>query len=98
MNKTNLDILDDEARSPAHPSFPIVTHDTGDIVKNADQGVSKRDWFAAHADSLLNMRTAFALMDNVPVPSDALAAAKWWALAEAKHRYLKADAMMEVRK
>ena len=99
MNKTNLDILDDDAAGgPAHPAFAVVTHDTGDIVKNADQGVTKRDWFAAHSDSQLNMRTAIALMDGATVPLGAIAAAKWWAVAEAKHRYLKADAMMEVRK
>lgn len=99
MNKTNLDILNDEAAGgPAHPAFAVVTHDTGDVVKNADQGVTKLDWFAAHAESLLNMRTALALMAGTLLPHEPLAAAKWWALAEAKHRYLKAEAMMEVRK
>jgi hypothetical protein len=96
---TNLDILDDEiAGGPAHPCPEVRTHDTGDIVQNADQGVTKRDWFAANLTGVLSVRTARALMGDVPAPTaNALEEITWWAEAEARHRYIKADAMMKVR-
>jgi hypothetical protein len=95
----NLDILDDEVGGgPAFPCGEIRTHDTNDIVQNADQGVSKRDWFAARMEITLSRRTAGALMGSEPPSGDALAEMQWWARAEAKYRYLKADAMMGARK
>lgn len=34
---------------PAFPAFEVRTHDTGDLVENASQGMTLRDYFAAHA-------------------------------------------------
>lgn len=98
--KADLDIFFDErAGGPAFPCGEIRTHDTGDIVHNADQGVTKRDWLAAQMDCRVSVRNAEALMGQaVPGMEDPIAHMLWWALAEAKYRYLKADAMMEARK
>lgn len=101
MNATaNLDIFDDEVSGgPAFPALEIRTHDTGDIVANADQGVTKRDWFAAQLHSRLTLVIATALMGEAPPPEhDTLKSMRYWARAEAKYRYLRADAMMEARK
>lgn len=96
----NLDILDDEhTGGPAFPCPEIRTHDTGDIVQNADQGMTKLDWFAVHMDCRVSVRNAEALMgESAPGAEDPIAHMKWWAEAEARYRYMKADAMMEVRK
>jgi hypothetical protein len=99
--RTNLDIFSDErAGGPAFPCGEIRTHDTGDIVHSADQGVSKRDWLAVRMESRVSVRNAEALMgERAPVvDADPIAHMQWWAMAEAKYRYLKADAMMEARK
>lgn len=101
MMKADLDIFFDErAGGPAFPCPEIRTHDTGDIVQNADQGVTKRDWIAAQMDCRVSVRNAEALMGStVPLPgTDPIEHMQWWARAEAKYRYLKADAMMEMRK
>jgi hypothetical protein len=96
--KTNLDIFDDEiAGGPALPCLEIRTHDTGDIVQNADQGISKRDFFAAQVDGRMSIRTALAIMNATVVPVGEIEAALWWAEAEARIRYMRADAMMKVR-
>lgn len=34
---------------PAFPAFEVRTHDTGDLVANASQGMTVRDYFAAKA-------------------------------------------------
>lgn len=98
--KADLDIFFDErAGGPAFPCGEIYTHDTGDIVSNADQGVTKRDWIAAQMDCRVSVRNAEALMGSkAPQDIDPVAHMQWWALAEARYRYLKADAMMEARK
>lgn len=99
--KADLDIFFDERTGgPAFPCPEIRTHDTLDIVQNADQGVTKRDWFAAQMDCRVSVRNAEALMGSKAPPQDAdpIAHMQWWALAEARYRYLKADAMMGARK
>jgi len=40
---------DEKTGGPAFPAMEVRTHDTGDIVHNASQGISVRDYFAAHA-------------------------------------------------
>lgn len=98
MTSANLEIFDDHLTGgPAFPCPEVRTHDTGDIISNADQGVTKRDFFAAHVDITLSMRTAHALM-GTSIPTDTIGEMNWWAEAEAKYRYLKADAMMRARK
>ena len=93
-----LDILDDEVTSgPAFPCPEIRTHDTGDIVQNADQGVTKRDWFAAHMPAQLSMKIAIALMGEKPPTDNPLDEVNWWMKAEAKYRYARADAMIKER-
>lgn len=98
--KADLDIFFDERTGgPAFPCPEIRTHDTGDIVQNADQGVTKRDWIAAQMDCRVSVRIAEVLMgESAPSAADPIAHMQWWARAEAKYCYLKADAMMEVRK
>lgn len=98
MNTEKLEILEDaRTGGPANPSFATYAADTGDLVANADQGITKRDWFATMGDGQLSVPRALILM-GYEVPADSAGAMKWWATAEAKYRYLKADAMMEARK
>ncbi|RQS39802.1 hypothetical protein DIE01_16455 [Burkholderia sp. Bp8990] len=75
----------------------VRTHDTGDIVRNADQGVTKRDWFAVHMPAEVTMKIAVALMGGKPPFDDPIAEVAWWMAAEAKYRYARADAMMQER-
>jgi hypothetical protein len=66
-------------------------------------GLSLRDWFAGQAEPLdvdVNRDYATAICGR-PQPedhSDLLAIAAWWAEADAKYRYLQADAMLAARK
>ena len=76
----------------------------GDVTMR-DGGLSIRDYFAAKADisheieddGCIGQRLAIALMDGAMPPSwdnDYLEARIWWARAESRLRYMKADAML----
>lgn len=62
-----------------------------------------RDYFAAKlpiSDELLDSALASGLMNGATPPNfrdGAIEWASWWAEAEARYRYLKADAMLKVR-
>lgn len=71
-------------------------------------GMTLRDYFAAHADisgdlegdGCIEHRLALSLMNGEIPPSwdnDYLEARVWWASAESRLRYMKADAMLEAR-
>lgn len=68
-----------------------------------EEGMSLRDWFAGQVDPLdvdVDRDYAAAICGR-PQPeghSDLLAIAAWWAEANAKYRYLQADAMIAARK
>ena len=48
---------------PAFPAFEIRTHDTQDLVANASQGMTLRDWFAGQA--LIGIIANQALLDVI---------------------------------
>lgn len=71
-------------------------------------GLTMRDYFAAHADmreliendGYIPQRLALNVMDGVEPPNwenNHLAASQWWCEAEARVRYMKADAMLRAR-
>ena len=71
-------------------------------------GMSLRDQFAVSADlskdleedGCIDQHTALSLMDGTAPPEwydDHLNARRWWAEAESRLRYLKADTMLKVR-
>ena len=67
---------------PAFPAFEVRTHDTGDLVANASQGMTVRDYFAAKALQGLVVTEA-----NQSLKPDA------WA----QEAYMVADAMLKAR-
>ena len=87
------------------PAFPFVEPDTS---CNVNEGMTLRDYFAAKADiskdidddGCITPRLAFSLMECASPPSwddNYFEARLWWAEAEARLRYLKADAMLKAR-
>lgn len=71
-------------------------------------GMTLRDYFAANSDiscdleddGCIGQRLAVSLMNGALPPSwdnDYLSARTWWAYAESRLRYMKADAMLEAR-
>lgn len=50
---------DDNTGGPAFPAMEVRTHDTGDIVHNASQGMTLHDYFAAHAPITLDDAVQF---------------------------------------
>ena len=96
--KADLNIFDDaRTGGPAYPAMEVRAVDTGDIVANADQGLTKLDLFAIHVDGRLSKETAMTLMNVTKVPTDPIESIQFWAAAEAKLRYVKAAAMMDAR-
>ncbi len=108
--KREVDILtgplfDDEvdATLAGHePAFP--SH--GTMGEVAYQGITAIDFFAVHCD--LDMHrgaqggigtvTAKLVMESdPPIPSGTITSLKWWAEAESRYRYLKAQAMVKAR-
>ena len=64
-----------ETGGPAFPAFEVRTHDTGDLVANASQGITVRDYFAAKA-----MQAVIARGDDTNRPG----MAEWsYAMADA---------------
>ena len=74
----------------------------------AMQELDMRDYFAIHADlsqditadGCIGDRIALNLMDGITLPNwddDHLSARRWWAEAESRLRYMKADAMLKAR-
>jgi hypothetical protein len=67
--------------------------------------ISLRDYFAAtlevplEKDGCISQDMALQLMEDPPPDwdDDRVNAYKWWATAEARFRYLRADAMMKER-
>jgi len=82
-----------------------------DITHSAEllqSDMTLRDHFAVCADlskdieydGCIDARTALNLMDEITPPNwddDYLTARHWWAEAESRLRYLKADAMLKAR-
>ena len=61
-------------------------------------GMSLRDYAAIHETTGLSTGLATALMKRkAPDAADTLAHAHWWAEARARHRYLCADVMLQIR-
>jgi hypothetical protein len=90
------------------PAFPVTPENEARMNGSGGKGISARDYFAAKADISKDLeddgciaeRLALNLMDGSPMPawdSDYLAARIWWAEAEARLRYMKADAMLKAR-
>lgn len=91
------------------PAFPKTGRVSSENrrVEDGQVGMTLRDYFAAHAsitvdieaDGCINDRLAWNLMDRKAPSwdSDYLAAREYWAEAEARLRYMKADAMIAAR-
>lgn len=93
---------------PAFPAPDAAKARFGDSNPDAFLGMSLRDYFAAKADirddfdsdGCIDQRLAVALMDGETPPNwdnDYLEARVWWAKAESRLRYMKADAMIAAR-
>ena len=79
------------------PAFPV-----GSIGNAYMDGMSLRDWFAAHAivTDKLSATIAEELMgEKTPVwtTETEMARVVWWVQVEARLRYIKADAMLAAR-
>lgn len=89
----------------AYESTKNVPSDSRDtsymLVYEALAGVTVLDYFAAHTSIAdFGVETAKALMGGVELPdfgTDPVASLEWWALAEAKLRFMSAKAMMRAR-
>jgi hypothetical protein len=84
------------------PAFPGPSFTQSGYPNGHAMGMTLRDWFAgqsAIAQDELGLDLAEALMgEKCPkYQSDIIAAAEWWAAAEAKLRFIKADAMIADR-
>lgn len=79
------------------PAFPACN----EAWNNDTMGMSLRDYFATHLQmhpDAIGPRTAEAVMgEPLPVEKDPLTLLKWWANAEARLRYIHADAMLRAR-
>jgi len=87
------------------PAYPIANLDSPPSA----WGMTLRDHFAVNADlskdieddGCIDERTARNLMDGIAPPDwddDFLNAQRWWAEAESRLRYIKADAMLKARR
>lgn len=79
------------------PAFPTTA---GQVVYS--HGMTLRDWFAGQArinEDELSLPLAEKLMKGSAPnwQADPIAATIWWAQAEAKLRYIRADAMLAAR-
>jgi len=92
---------------PAFPAFEVRTHDTGDLVENATQGMTLRDYFAAHTQPIEDLGVSVAesitglklpIRDQYKDEADFwIDSIGFWAMANAQYRYMQADAMIEAR-
>lgn len=96
-------ILDDIEKTggPAFPAMEVRTHDTGDIVHNASQGITVRDYFAAKAseeDINEHIWKGFKeeyVYEKYDGTKETRMRQAMWTREEARYRY--ADAMMKAR-
>jgi len=86
---------------PAFPAFEVRTHDTGDLVENASQGMTLRDYFAAKASeddiaahSLKGFTEKYAFDLGNGKKELRIREARW-TREQSKYRY--ADAMLKAR-
>lgn len=84
------------------PAFPSPDWNGSWAGPEANHGISTRDWFAGQAsigpDEPHADLAAGLMGSDVPNwQADPVAASKWWAEAEAKLRFIKADAMLAAR-
>jgi hypothetical protein len=87
-------------RTDGSDGGPAFAH--GDPTNGGDPGMSLRDWFATHERLEVDTVTPelAAVLMGEPGPTGAmpiLRRAMWWAEAEARYKYLRADAMLKVR-
>jgi hypothetical protein len=81
---------------------PGVKDGYGKVIGDV-RGMTLRDWFAGQeqiGEDTVTPELGAALMgESVPTGGiSVLARAKWWAEAEARYKYMRADAMLEARK
>lgn len=85
----------DKTGGPAFPSMEVRTADTGDLVANASQGMTIRDYFACHA------MTGLLAMQSSPHLGGACRNAAYYGHGRAdlmaKDAYTIADEMMKAR-
>ena len=78
------------------PAFPVMWD-----YAESEAGMSLRDWFAGQhpvIDGELSITLAEALMcEHLPKSKTSLENRRWWAEAEARLKYLNADAMIAAR-
>lgn len=92
----------DEDGGPIHPIAEIRDAD-GNGIMEGWRGMSLRDWFAGQIEMArdgISHTWAEALMGGKAPDwgmGDDLACLHWWAEAEARARYLHADAMLKAR-
>ena len=89
-------------RNDGGPAFPgDAEWKDGAEVWSASRGMNLRDWFAAHSDGLdagTDDNCASALnSDERPHHADRLAWVVWFAKADARLKYINADAMIAAR-
>jgi hypothetical protein len=87
---------------PAFPGETVVRTGVHSTTRVNNSGMSLRDYAAIHAhiaSDELSVSIAEALMGGkvISYVQDPIAAVKWWAIAEAKLRIIKADAMLSAR-
>lgn len=79
-------------------AFPIIAHENTNYIH---EGMSLRDYFAAHADGFSDQVTAeFAAQATgleVPESHNGNEVAIFWSKADAIYKYMQADAMLAVR-
>jgi hypothetical protein len=74
---------------PAFPAFEVRTHDTGDLVENASQGMTLRDYFAAKVlPAIYKETTERARLEGWPDD---------WRMDVAEEAYEMADEMLKAR-
>lgn len=86
---------------PAFPGTDTVHPETFERFEPINQGISTRDYFATHANIEEDLSDAAyeAIMgEKAPIGRESLfERLKWHAEAEAKYRFMKADAMLAAR-
>jgi hypothetical protein len=86
---------------PAFPAMEVRTHDTGDLVENASQGMTMRDYFAAKASEEDINEHIWKGYKEEYVDDDGRGTKSirkrqaMWTREEARYRY--ADAMLKAR-